>query len=62
VTALAADLDTPARRAQLTDSLTALQARAAGLHAVTAAVDGLLADPDAAWRWLAAALLADELS
>ena len=62
VGALADDLDTPARREQLGAALDRLRADAAGLPAVTAAVDALRADPDAAWRWLAAALLADELS
>jgi hypothetical protein len=62
VRALAEDLDAPARREQLRAALAALRADAAGLPAVTGAVDALLADADAAWRWYAAALLADELT
>ena len=62
VTALADDLDSAARRRQLAAALADLRAAAAGLPAVTTALDALLGDADAAWRWLAAALLADELS
>jgi hypothetical protein len=62
VRSLADDLDTPARREQLLAALTGLRADAAGLTTVTAALDSLLADADSAWRWFAAALLADELT
>lgn len=61
VTALAADLDDPARRAQLADGLNALRDAAADLPRVRAALDRLAADPDLAWRAWAAGLLADSL-
>ena len=56
------DLDAPARRAELDGALARLRAQAGGLPAVSAALDALLADADEAWRWLAVALLADELA
>lgn len=62
VTTLANELDAPERRAELASALSALREAGAGLHRVTEAVDLLLGDADGAWRWLAAALLADELS
>jgi hypothetical protein len=62
VTALAHDLETPVRHDQLDAALTGLRAEAAGLATVSSALDALRADPDAAWRWLAAALLADQLA
>jgi hypothetical protein len=62
VGSLAADLDEPDRRAELAAALADLHARAQGLANVEAALETLRADPDGAWRWLAAALLADELS
>jgi len=62
VRALAADLDSPARRGALARRLASLRAEAEGLPAVTAALERLLADGDAAWRALACALLADDLS
>jgi hypothetical protein len=52
VTALAAELDRPERRAALVAALRELHERA----------DELLADPDLAWRAFACALLADELA
>lgn len=61
VTALADELDSPARRESLGAGLAALGRAAAGLEAVGAAVDGLAAEPDLAWRAFACALLADEL-
>lgn len=60
VTALAADLDQPGRRAALTDGLAALARDAAGLPA-DAAVARLAADPELAWRAFAAGVLADSL-
>ena len=57
---LAADLDSPERRAALDSALAALDT--SGLPRVTAAVDTLRSDSDRAWRTLALALLADELA
>jgi hypothetical protein len=52
VSALAAELDQPERRAELESALRELRD----------AADELLADPDLAWRALACALLAEELA
>ena len=60
--ALAADLDSPERRSAAVRALDGLTAQADGLAAVTAALDRLRADPELAWRWLACALLAEELA
>ncbi|HEY3543146.1 MAG TPA: hypothetical protein VGK79_11460 [Gaiellaceae bacterium] len=57
---LAAELDAPARRTALAAALAALDT--SGLPRVTAAVEHLRADPDAAWLALALALLADEIA
>jgi hypothetical protein len=57
---LAAELDTPARRAALGTALEGLDA--SGLPTVAAALAALRADPELAWRSLALALLADELA
>ena len=62
VTGLAEDIDDPARRAELAAVLRSLRSTADDLPATTAALDWLLADRDRAWRALAAALLADELT
>lgn len=62
VRALADDLDTPGRRAQLAGALARVRESADGLPGVAAALDALLAAPDLAWRWFALALLADELT
>lgn len=62
VVALAADLDEPERRRALGEALSALRGRTDGLPGAAAALDGLLGDPERAWRGLAAALLADELT
>jgi hypothetical protein len=62
VRAVAADLDAAGRRAQLAAALTRLRVEAAGLPRVGASLEALAADADRAWRLLAAALLADELS
>jgi hypothetical protein len=59
---LANELDTPERRAALGRALDALAGGAAGLPAVTDALESLRAEPDLAWRSLALALLADELA
>lgn len=57
---LAAELDAPARRQELDAALAALDT--SGLPRVEAAVRSLRDDPEAAWRTLALALLADEIS
>src|SRR5215831_3227845 len=59
---LAAELDSPERRRALAAALDRLAPDAAGLPGVAAALDGLRADGDLAWRSLALALLADELA
>lgn len=59
---LAAELDTPERRAALEHALEALAGEAEGLAAVSAAISELRAEPELAWRSLALALLADELA
>ncbi len=61
VTALAADLDSPARRAVLADGLASLGDMVAGLPAVSARLERLVADQELAWRWFACTLLAEEL-
>lgn len=62
VGSLAADLDTPAARAQLHAGLRALQPEVAGLRGASEAVRVLLRDPDLAWQCYACALLAEELA
>jgi hypothetical protein len=62
VTGLAADLDDPTRRAELDAALRGLRATADELPEAATALDSLLSDGDRAWRALAAALLADELT
>jgi hypothetical protein len=57
---LAAELDTPERRKILQSALSGLDV--AGLPSVSAGVAALLAEPDATWRCLGLALLADELT
>ena len=61
VTALAADLDAPARRDELHRRLTVLRTDAEPFPNVRAALDALLADRELAWRALAAALIAEHL-
>jgi hypothetical protein len=61
VRSLAADLDSPHRRAQLAAALQQLEEWADGLPRVTGALDLLLDEPERAWAWYAAALLAVEL-
>lgn len=60
VTALAAELDEPSRRAELAAGLAALAEAAGGLPAADA-VARLAADPELAWRAFAAGVLADSL-
>ncbi|HEY8192453.1 MAG TPA: hypothetical protein VIF36_00885 [Gaiellaceae bacterium] len=62
VTGLAADLDDPERRTELEAALRELRAGAEELPASSSALDALLEDPERAWRALAAAVLADELT
>jgi len=62
VTGLAADLDRSGLRAELTTALHDLKDKANGLGGASAALDELIADPDRAWRAVAVAVLADELT
>ncbi|MGH3080053.1 MAG: hypothetical protein ACRDNH_02820 [Gaiellaceae bacterium] len=62
VTGLADDLDSPGRRAELEASLRALKSAAQGLPRASFLLDAMLEDGGLAWRSLAVALLADELS
>jgi hypothetical protein len=57
---LAAELDTPDRRAALDEALAALETD--GLPAVAETVQLLRADPELAWRTFALAHLADEIT
>jgi len=57
---LAAELDTPERRKALHAALSALPAER--LPTVSQGISALLAEPEAAWRCLGLALLADELA
>lgn len=57
---LASELDTPGRRKALHAALSALPVE--GLPTVADGVFALLTEPDAAWRCLGLALLADELT
>ena len=61
VSALAAELDRPERRATVSRGLEALRPEAAGLARVFPALEELLLDASLAWRAYACALLADEL-
>ena len=62
VVRLAEDLDDSDRRAELATALQQLRSLSADLPAAAATLDALLADPDRAWRALATAILADELT
>ncbi|MEX2646776.1 MAG: hypothetical protein WD249_10990 [Gaiellaceae bacterium] len=62
VSVLAGELDSVERRRGLQEALRRLRERAEGLPAVSAALDGLVADDAVAWRWAACALLAEELA
>jgi hypothetical protein len=62
VTGLADDLDSPGRRAELEASLRGLRSAADGLPRASFLLDAMLEDGGLAWRSLAVALLADELS
>jgi hypothetical protein len=61
VTALAADLDSPARRQALVSGLTALRETVDGLPVVSERLEELLAEDERAWRWFACTLLGEEL-
>jgi hypothetical protein len=58
---VAADLDAPLRRAQLEAGLRALGPELAGLPALSAALQLLLADDGLAWQAFALSVLADAL-
>src|SRR2546427_11967501 len=60
VTALAAELDRPERRAEVSRGLEDLRADAAGLDNVSPALDELLLDAGLAWRAYACALVAGQ--
>lgn len=62
VSSMAADLDAPGLRRALEDALERLQSEAMGLPRVESALVALRADGELAWRWVAAALLAEELA
>ena len=62
VTALAEDLDAPARRAELLSGLERLHGETEGLPAVEAALTRLRQEPELAWRCYAGALLAGALA
>jgi len=62
VTALAADLDHPFLREQLTGGLAALLPEAEGLRGAAEALRLLARDPDLAWQSYAMALLAEALA
>ena len=62
VVALAGELDRPERRDELERGLVGLRTESDGLSAVGRALDGLLGDPDLAWRAYAAGLIGEELA
>lgn len=62
VTRLAEDVDDPSRRAELAAALRELRTSSDELPAAARALDALLADENRAWRALATAILADELT
>ena len=62
IATLAADIDRPALRARLASALDALSTSAHGLPSVEQALAGLRGDAELALRWLALALLAEELA
>ena len=61
VTALAADLDAPTRRQALVAGLESLRETVEGLPGIAERLEGLLANEEQAWRWLACTLLGEEL-
>jgi hypothetical protein len=62
VTRFAEELDSPERRAALQESLRRLNEQAAGLPRASFLLEAEIEDSDLAWRSLAVALLAEELS
>ncbi len=62
VSALADDLDSTDRRAQLAVALSSLQETAAALTSTRAALHMLGSDGDLAWQWFSMALLAETLA
>jgi hypothetical protein len=62
VSGLGDDLDSPLRRAELQAALRALKENAGGLPRATYLLEALLDDSELAWRSLAVALLAEELT
>jgi hypothetical protein len=62
VATLAADLETPERRSAYSSALAGLHAQARDLPRVSHMLEELIRDREDAWRWLACALLADELA
>lgn len=60
--ALADDLDTPTRRAQLVAGLEGLAKEVEGLRGARESLALLLSDPDLAWNAYATALLAEALA
>ena len=62
VVALAGELDRPERRDELERGLAGLRVESEGLSAVGMALDGLIGDPDLAWRAYAAGLIGEELA
>ena len=61
VSALAADLDSPARRAALVAGLASLRVTLEGLPQITSRLEPLVTSDDLAWQWFACTLLAEEL-
>ncbi len=61
-TALADDLDSPERRAQLRTGLESLREEAAGLRGAREALQLLLSDGDLAWQTFATSILAEALA
>ena len=61
VATLAADLETPERRSAYSSALAGLHAQARDLPRVSHMLEELIRDREDAWRWLACALLAEEL-
>ena len=61
VTALALDLETPARKLSLAAGLASLRETVNGLQGVSERLERLIEDDERAWRWFACTLLGEEL-